>query len=167
MLRKIEGSRRRGQQRMRWLDGITGSPGMLQSMRSPRVGYNWVTELKKWNWKSLSCVWLFETPWTIQSMKFSRPEYWCGQPLPFPEDFPNPRDWTQVSCTAGGFFTSWATREAQEYWSGSPIPSLSDLPDPRMNWGLLHSDWTEPIIIFNVIIMQFLQTTLNKLRGHD
>ena len=25
---------------------------------------------------------------------------------------------TQVSHTAGGFFTSWATREAQEYWSG-------------------------------------------------
>ena len=29
-----------------------------------------------------------------------------------------PRDWTQVSCIAGRFFTSWATREAQEYWSG-------------------------------------------------
>ena len=25
---------------------------------------------------------------------------------------------TQVSCIAGTFFTSWATREAQEYWSG-------------------------------------------------
>ena len=24
----------------------------------------------------------------------------------------------QVSSIAGGFFTSWATREAQEYWSG-------------------------------------------------
>ena len=27
-------------------------------------------------------------------------------------------DRTQVSCIAGGFFTSWATREAQEYWNG-------------------------------------------------
>ena len=27
-------------------------------------------------------------------------------------------DQTQVSCIAGGFFTSIATREAQEYWSG-------------------------------------------------
>ena len=27
-----------------------------------------------------------------------------------------PRDQTQVSCIAGRFFTSWATREAQ-YWS--------------------------------------------------
>ena len=29
-----------------------------------------------------------------------------------------PRNWTKVSCNAGRFFTSWATREAQEYWSG-------------------------------------------------
>ena len=28
--------------------------------------------------KSLSCVRLFETPWTIQSMEFSRLEYWSG-----------------------------------------------------------------------------------------
>ena len=30
-----------------------------------------------------------------------------------------PRDQTQVSHIAGGFFTSWATREAQEYGVGS------------------------------------------------
>ena len=41
-----------------------------------------------------------------------------------------PRDQTQVFCTAGGFFTVWATREAHEYWSGSPIPSPGDLPNP-------------------------------------
>ena len=29
-------------------------------------------------WKSLSRVWLFVTPWTIQSMEFSRPEYRGG-----------------------------------------------------------------------------------------
>ena len=29
-----------------------------------------------------------------------------------------PRHWTLVSPIAGGFCTSWATREAQEYWSG-------------------------------------------------
>ena len=62
MLGKIEGGRRRGWQRMRWLDGITdsvdwvwvksgswwwtGRPGVLQSMGSQRVRHNWATELK-------------------------------------------------------------------------------------------------------------------------
>ena len=27
-------------------------------------------------WKSFICVQLFATPWTTQSMEFSRPEYW-------------------------------------------------------------------------------------------
>ena len=30
------------------------------------------------------------TPWTIQSMEFSKPEYWSGQPFPSLEDLPNP-----------------------------------------------------------------------------
>ena len=33
---------------------------------------------------------LFATPWTIQSLGFSRPEYWSGQPFPSPGDLPNP-----------------------------------------------------------------------------
>ena len=28
------------------------------------------------------------TPWTIQSIEFSRPEYWSGQPFPSPGDLP-------------------------------------------------------------------------------
>ena len=43
-----------------------------------------------------------------------------------------PRDRTQVSHIADGFFTSWTTREAQEYWSGS---SPVDLPDPGIEPG--------------------------------
>ena len=41
--------------------------------------------------KLLSCVILFETPWTVAyqappSMGFSRQEYWSGVPLPSPEE---------------------------------------------------------------------------------
>ena len=33
--------------------------------------------------------------------------------FPFSSGSSQPRDRTQVSCIAGGFFTLWATREAQ------------------------------------------------------
>ena len=33
--------------------------------------------------------------------------------FPFSRGSSQPMDWTQVSCIAGGFFTSWATRESQ------------------------------------------------------
>ena len=38
--------------------------------------------------------------------------------FPFSRGSSQARDQTQVSRIAGGFFTSWATREAQQYWSG-------------------------------------------------
>ena len=41
----------------------------------------------KWKCKSLSCVQLFVTPWTVE---FSRPEYWTGLPFPFPGDLSKP-----------------------------------------------------------------------------
>ena len=77
MLGKIEGRRRRGWLRTRWLDGITdsmdmslcpwvchswvnsgrwwwtGRPGVLQFMGLQRVGHDWVTEL---NWSPKYCI---------------------------------------------------------------------------------------------------------------
>ena len=81
---KIEGGRRRGWQRMRWLDGITnskdmslsklqeivketwvwvsswswwwtGRPGVLQSVESKRVGHDWAAEQQR-SWKHKNAV---------------------------------------------------------------------------------------------------------------
>ena len=69
MLGKIEGRRRRGGQRMRWLDGITdwmdmslselqelvmhGEAWRVATIGSLRVGHSWATEL---NWQTLSPI---------------------------------------------------------------------------------------------------------------
>ena len=66
-------------------------------------------------------------------MEFSRPEYWVA--FPFSRGCSQPRNWTQVSHIAGGFFTSWATGQVQEYWSGYPFPSPVDLPNPGIELG--------------------------------
>ena len=74
MLGKIEGRRKRGWQRMRWLHGITNKmdmsawvnsrnwwwtekPGELQAMGSQRVRHDWATELN-WNfyWDNHRCT---------------------------------------------------------------------------------------------------------------
>ena len=65
----------------------------------------------QWKWKLISHVWLFATAWTIQSMEFSRPEYWRA--FCFSRGSFQYRDWIQISCITGRFFTSWATKEAQ------------------------------------------------------
>ena len=104
--------------------------------------------------KLLSCVQLFATPCTIQTMEFSSQNTWVGslsllQGI-FPTQGSNPslphlrqilyqlshegsprilewvahpfssgssqfRNWTGVSCTAGKFFTNWATPDCS--WS--------------------------------------------------
>ena len=94
MLGKMEGGRRRGRQRMRWLDGITDTmamslsklwelamdrePGVLQSMGSQRVGHDWATELtgkKKntWFYHRVKIIWL---GWKLTSDSF---HYNCWQ----------------------------------------------------------------------------------------
>ena len=66
----------------------------------------------------------------IQSMEFSRPGYWNGQPFPSPGDLCNPGIKPRTPALKEDSLPAEPQREAQEYWSGQPIPSPADLPDP-------------------------------------
>ena len=87
MLGGIGGRRRKGQQRMRWLDGITdsmdmslnsrswwwtGRPGILWFMGLQRVGHDWATEL---NWTELNSDQCELIPHC--SFDFHFPNEWC------------------------------------------------------------------------------------------
>ena len=107
MLGQIEGRRKEGQQRMRWLDGIIDSMDMLLLL------------------SRFIHVWLCVTPWTVAhqaslSMEFSRQEYWNGLPLPAPGDLPDPGIKPESPPSpelAGEFFTASTTWEVQWTWA--------------------------------------------------
>ena len=96
--------------------GLAGSrSGVLRSLlRRVRAGGGLVTK---------PCSTL-ATPWTVCSPPGSsvhgilqaRILEWVA--ISFSRGSSWPRDWTQVSCTAGSFFTDWATKEAPRWWTG-------------------------------------------------
>ena len=64
-----------------------------------------------------SCIQPFVTPWTVAcqaplSMGILQARMLEWAAMPSSRGSSQPRDGTWVSCTAGGLFTSWATREA-------------------------------------------------------
>ena len=77
--------------------------------------------------------------YTVHGIVQARILEWVA--FPFSRGPSQPRAQTQVSHIAGGFFTSWATREAQEYQSGYSSPV--DLPFlvQELNQGLLNCRW--------------------------
>ena len=71
--------------------------------------------------------------YTVHEILQARILEWVA--YPFSRGSSQPRDQTQVSCIAGGFFTSWATREAHEYCSLSFLQEI--FPTQESNQGLL------------------------------
>ena len=95
----------------------------LFNVRTKLVLVGWPSESRSVMSNSLWPHGLY-SPWILQARILE----WVA--FPFSRGSSHPRDRTQVFHLASGFFTSWATREAQEYWSGQPIPSPVDLPNP-------------------------------------
>ena len=82
----------------------------------------------------LSCVRLFETPWTIAhqaplSMEFSRKEYWSGLPFSSVQSLSHVRlfatPWTRAHQAPLSMEFS-----RQKYWTGLLCPPPEDLPNP-------------------------------------
>ena len=99
---------------------------------------------EKWKWKFLSHVRLCHPmDYTVHGILQARILQWVA--APFSRGSSQPRDQTQVCLAAGGFFTSWATREVGEYWSLFLLQGI--FPTQELNQDLLHcrrilTNWT-------------------------
>ena len=58
--------------------------------------------------------------------------------MPFSRWSSQPRDRTQVSCVAGGFFTIWIPWKSKNTGVGSISLFQGNFLTPELNWGLLH-----------------------------
>ena len=117
------------------------TPQMSISYRYMNIHIIKNTHIKEWKWKLLSHVQLFATPWTIESMEFSRPEYGSGYPFPSPGNLPKPG----IEPRSPTLQVDSLPTELQVKPKITGVGSLSFLqwifPTQELNWGLLHCRW--------------------------
>ena len=112
-----------------------------QEKTQPELRLPMETKTRKWKWKSLLCLTLCDPLGVLQARTLE----WVV--VPFSGESSQPRDWTQVSHIAGGFFTVWAAREPKNTWVGSLSLLQGIFLTQELNWGLLH--WKR--ILYRVI----------------
>ena len=110
----------------------------------------------QFEWKSLSCIWLFVTPWSAVyqaplPMEFSRPEYCSGLPFRHPGDLPDPGTKPASlpsSALAGGFFitsTTWKSNNPCWISASCVAPHFTDGETEALNKSLkISRHWDFP-----------------------
>ena len=78
------------------------------------------------------------TPLPIQSMEFSRPEYWSGYPFPSPGDFPNPGIKPRSSALQADSLPAEPQGKPKNTGVGSLCLLQQIFPTQESNQGLLH-----------------------------
>ena len=114
---------------------------MSVMVRKVHLASTWYMPESERKWELLSHVWLFATLWTLQSIEFSRREYWSGSPFLFPGDLPNPG----IKPNSPALQVDSLPAEPQGKPKNTGEGSLSLLqqifPTQKSNWGLLHCRW--------------------------